>query len=102
MPGRSYVPVPVINTRREDAVPNGGIPIHMIMRPRGSNMVVYCYAGEIAIYTSEEWEANARKGEPVMKLNREESAALSGFLRYWLGEQGPIHRRGDFDIEYRL
>ena len=31
-------------------MPNGGIPLHMILRPKHGNVVLYCYGGKLQVF----------------------------------------------------
>jgi hypothetical protein len=37
-------------------MPNGGTPIHMVLRPKHSSLGIHCLTNEIRIFTVEEWE----------------------------------------------
>ena len=68
-------------------MPNGGVPMHMILHPQQApDLVIYCRAGVMHLFSREEWEAKKAKGTPMATLAEPESAALAGFVKYWLGE----------------
>ena len=68
-------------------MPNGGVPMHMILYPKdGSQYVLYCQGGSLRIFAKEEWQRNKVKGVPLLTLTNHEGAAIGWFLKYWLGE----------------
>ena len=86
-------------------MPNGGVPIHMILHPAAGTLVLYCEGGVLRIYDRETWARERRKATPLATLSREDGAALGWFLRYWLGEdalrpgyqmRGQVHAEFDF------
>jgi hypothetical protein len=85
-------------------MPNGGIPINMLLRPRKSrDVVIYCHLQFVEIFRADDWpkryEAEAR---PLITLDSDEGAALAGFLRYWIGEPAgePVHAGRGINVEY--
>jgi hypothetical protein len=86
-------------------MPNGGVPISMVIRPASGGWVIYCHASELRVIESEEWE-KAPWGEvtPTLVLSAEESLVLERFLRYWLDDRGPagvtLRRDANVDSEY--
>ena len=77
-------------------MPNGGVPIEMLLRPKGkSSVVVYCRANELTIYAHDDWEAKRLEATPLCKLNPWEVSALAWFLQYWAEERGTPPRFGD-------
>jgi hypothetical protein len=70
-------------------MPNGGIPIHMLLRPKASDThVMYCHGAELKVIRKDEWERAKSKGDPEIVLDREEAQVLERFLRYWLQDSG--------------
>jgi hypothetical protein len=68
-------------------MPNGGVPMHMILYPReGSDTVLYCEGGVLRIFDRAEWDLRKASGAPRATLSEADGAALAWFLRYWLGE----------------
>jgi hypothetical protein len=69
-------------------MPNGGVPINMVLRPKAqSEYVVYCHGAELTIQREADLSAEGNR-EPVLVLDREEALVLERFLRYWLGDEG--------------
>jgi hypothetical protein len=84
-------------------MPNGGVPLHMILRPKQCrNIVIYCYGGEMRLYSQSEWDAKKSDGTPMATLTESEGAALAGFLQYWLGDWRlkACRPEPDVDAEY--
>ena len=86
-------------------MPNGGIPIHMVLKPRSSkDTVVYCHGAEVKVFAAENWENSHASADPVLTLNRDEALVLERFLKYWLeGEvagEGVLYRREGVDVEF--
>lgn len=68
-------------------MPNGGVPLHMILYPKDdSPYVVYCRGGSMRLYDRGTWAREKANGKPVCTLTAEEGAALAWFLKYWLGD----------------
>ena len=69
-------------------MPNGGVPRHMILRPRaGPDYVLHCDGGTMAVYARTDWDAQRASATPLFRLSSAEGASLAWFLRYWIGEQ---------------
>lgn len=70
-------------------MPNGGVPIHMVLTPsQGSKVVLYCEGTELRIISKDDWDAQKRKANPLAVLTPEEGIVRERFLRYWLGARG--------------
>ena len=70
-------------------MPNGGVPLHMVLEPKhSSEWVVYCRAATINVYAKDEWHARGSAGTPVLSVDEKEARALVGFLGYWLHQPG--------------
>lgn len=84
-------------------MPNGGVPLHMVIRPRGSGVsVLYCQGADVRVVARADWERLGVQAGPVLVLGRAEAQVLERFLRYWLQDhdEGPIYRHPDVDVEY--
>jgi hypothetical protein len=84
-------------------MPNGGVPIHMMLRPKASDThVIYCHGSELKMIPNEEWELAKSKGRPDLVLDRQEAQVLERFLRYWLSDtgDGPLCHEPDVDTEF--
>ena len=85
-------------------MPNGGVPRHMILRPReGSDFVLHCEGGAMALYSRAEWDAHRAAAMPLFRLSPAEGASLAWFLRYWLGEPSlrpGYQMRSEVDAEF--
>jgi hypothetical protein len=66
-------------------MPNGGVPIHMLMRPKQGDVVIHCHGGVVRFYSHAEWERGGDR-EPMSELDEAEARMLMGFLRYWIGD----------------
>ena len=75
-------------------MPNGGVPISLILKPKESNVVVHCESNkEINIYDRSEWEKKitslAHGGKPqdvmnpIAKLTKNEAWSIAAFLNGW-------------------
>ena len=68
-------------------MPNGGVPMHMILYPKdGSPYVIYCKGGEMLLYDRNVWDQEKASGTPLCTFTEVEGAAIAWFLKYWLGE----------------
>jgi hypothetical protein len=68
-------------------MPNGGVPIHMVLYPKdGSPFVLYCKGGQLTLYNRDVWEREKTAGATLCTLTLDEAAAVAWFLKYWLGE----------------
>lgn len=84
-------------------MPNGGVPIHMMLYPRqGSDVVIYCHAGEMRIFSRKDWEVKGVHANPIAIISESESAALAWVLKYWLGDERlkPGYRMSDITAEF--
>ena len=68
-------------------MPNGGVPLHKALFPQEGELVAYCRASQLSIFTTTEWEGNKVNGKPLAVLSAGESAARVGFLVHWLGDR---------------
>jgi hypothetical protein len=50
---------------REVVMPNGGVPIHMILRPATGGWVVHCHGTEMRLIEETEWDASKRTLDPL-------------------------------------
>jgi hypothetical protein len=78
-------------------------PYAHVFHPRdGSDIILYCRAGELRIYTQQEWDEKKAEGKPLASLSRAEGAAIAWFLRYWLGEDNlkPGYHNSLVDAEF--
>ena len=74
-------------------MPNGGVPISLILRPKESDVVFHCKTSdEITIYDKAEWEEKitslARGGpkeimKPIAQLTRNEVWSIVAFVNAW-------------------
>lgn len=68
-------------------MPNGGVPMHMILYPKdSSSYVIYCNGGQMSLYDRASWDRKKAKAKPLCTFTREEGAAIAWFLKYWLGD----------------
>jgi hypothetical protein len=83
-------------------MPNGGVPINMLLRSQDSGHVIYCHAADMKVLSKEEWERAKSEGVPILVLNKLEAQVVELFVRYWLQdtEEGPICRQPGVDVEY--
>lgn len=84
-------------------MPNGGIPMHMVLHPRDGDVVIHCQGGEMRIISKDEWGRDGVKAATICTLSNPEGAALAWHLRYWLGEAAlkPGYRMGsEVQAEY--
>lgn len=84
-------------------MPNGGVPMHMVLYPKdGSEIVIYCHAGDLKIYTRKAWDEIKSQAQPLATLSESEGAAIAWFLRYWLGDGrlAPGYNMRDVNAEF--
>jgi hypothetical protein len=63
----------------ETRMPNGGVPLHMLVQMDDGVHAIYCRETEVEI----------RPGETtVLRIDDERSRALTSFLRYWWSPHG--------------
>jgi hypothetical protein len=84
-------------------MPNGGVPMHMILYPKSGEYVLYCRGGELRIIARDAWQREKWAAAPLVTLSSAEGAALAWHLRYWLGEDA-LHpgydMRNEVQAEY--
>ena len=74
-------------------MPNGGVPIHMVLTPgHGEGVVLYCHGSELRIINRADWESAGVNAPPLAILSPREALVLERFLRYWLhdSDTGPL------------
>ncbi len=85
-------------------MPNGGVPMHMVIRPKGnSQAVIYCRGSNLFVVDKAEWEAKQSAGEALLKLDDDESLVLERFLTYWLeprSAEGVLYKREGVDVVF--
>jgi hypothetical protein len=68
-------------------MPNGGVPLHMILRPRdGSPIVLHAEGAKLAIHSADLWDRDKTNAAPLAVISEAEAFVLSRFLRYWLAD----------------
>jgi hypothetical protein len=68
-------------------MPNGGVPMHMILYPKdGSPCVLYCKGSEMHLHDRNVWERGKVDGTSFYTFTEAEGAAIAWFLKYWLDE----------------
>ena len=84
-------------------MPNGGVPMHMVLHPKDGGLVFYCRGAELRIVARDAWESQKSAAASLCTLTKAEAGALASHLRYWLGEAPvrPGHTmRGEVNAEY--
>lgn len=66
-------------------MPNGGVPINMVLFPKDGHIAIFCHAGEMKIYSRPDWEVKGVDATPLASFSESEAAAIAWFLQYWLG-----------------
>ncbi len=65
-------------------MPNGGVPMHMMLYPKSAPYVFYCKGGVLKVIARARWQELLSDAPPIVELDREESALLMRFMHYWL------------------
>ena len=92
-------------------MPDGGYPLHLILRPKGApGLVVHSRGGELRVFTQEEWGEHVKNlyprtpseetGTPLLKLTEQEAAVLAAHLHHWLPDAGRHYFSRDVDADY--
>ena len=72
-------------------MPNGGVPLHMILQPQdGSPYVLYLKGGVPRLCSRSAREQHGADAPSLLELTEKEAAAIAWFVRYWLGEEALI------------
>jgi hypothetical protein len=68
-------------------MPNGGVPIHMILRLKNNpEIVIYSFSGNLLFFSREEWETNSLEvRKPIIAINESEAKVMAWFIDYWVG-----------------
>ena len=77
----------------------------MRLKPRRSaDFVIVCEGANVMLFDSAEWERRGIAGEPVLRLEEDEGAAVARFVTHWAEsrEQPPGSRRTPPDVAYDL
>jgi hypothetical protein len=74
-------------------MPNGGVPIHMALKPSDGEVVLSCQGASLRVIPWDEWRERKHAGRELCRLTRAEAMVLQRFLRYWLQDDGsgPIY-----------
>ncbi|MFM7132711.1 MAG: hypothetical protein ACKO0W_00165 [Planctomycetota bacterium] len=88
-------------------MPNGGVPITMILRPRRGGVVVIGHSGVVSVYARAEWEAAGSRATPIFRLTEAEGRVLASHIEHWVGgasngSEGGDGARDRVDVEYDL
>ena len=68
-------------------MPNGGVPLHMLLRPRnGEGYVFYCGGDALHLIPADGWEKDRTDAAPLLSLNAAELRVTAVFVQYWSGE----------------
>lgn len=85
-------------------MPNGGVPLHMALKPHlGEDYVFYARGKDLHLIALDEWEKHGRKATPLLSITPEELRVLTSFVLYWAGDNSarPIYSlpgvRAEFD-----
>ncbi len=84
-------------------MPNGGVPMHMVLTPQESDAyVVYCRGAELRVIAKSDWDKSGAASDPSLALTEVEVQVLERFLRYWLHDkgEGPIYRQPEVNVVY--
>lgn len=88
-------------------MPNGGVPITMILRPRKGGVVIVGHSGVVSVYAHDAWEAAGARATPIFRLTEAEGRVLAAHIEHWAGSasHGPSRSDGTdsrVDVEYDL
>lgn len=84
-------------------MPNGGVPMHMVLTPtEKSAVVLYCKGAELRLISKADWDAQQANATPLATLTPKEGLVLERFLRYWLQdtENGPLYHEQGVGAEF--
>lgn len=92
-------------------MPDGGYPLHLILRPKGHpDLVVHSRGGEFRVFTRDEWDEHVQnlypqtpeeeRGTPLLVLNDEEAKVLAAHLGHWLPDAGHHYFSPSVDADY--
>jgi hypothetical protein len=71
----------------DDRMPNGGYPLHMVLKPRRSaDYVIHAEGARVRLFTAEAWEESRGGATPLLELEADEAAALARFVMHWAPE----------------
>lgn len=72
-------------------MPNGGVPMHMILHPQdGSPYVLHLEGGIARLYERAAWKQHKATASPLLELSAEEAGAIAWFIRHWLGNEALV------------
>jgi hypothetical protein len=88
-------------------MPNGGVPITMILRPKAGDVVVVGHSATVTVYPRQAWEAEGVRAAPIFEMTGAEGRVLAKHIAYWAGGASHGSSRVDdarerVDVEYDL
>ena len=84
-------------------MPNGGVPLHMILRPSlGEGYVLYARGSALHIIAGDDWQELRAEAEPLLSLTPAEVRVLAAFVQFWSGDEAarPIYSLPDVRVHY--
>lgn len=81
-------------------MPNGGHPMHMVLRPRSSpSLIVYGRGPTLRVVDEAEWVRSGPAGKALLELDADEVAVIVDFLGGWL-HRAPEIPRPSVDVRF--
>lgn len=84
-------------------MPNGGVPLHMVLKPKlGEGYVFYAQGKALHLITVDEWEKHGREATPLLSITPAELRVLASFVLHWAGDESarPIYSWLGVDVEF--
>lgn len=84
-------------------MPNGGVPLHMVVRPPQSDLVIHCEEAHLSIYRKTEWDADGTDASPIATLDEAACGGIAWFLQHWIVDKEllqPGYNLPGFEFEY--
>lgn len=68
-------------------MPNGGVPIHMVLYLKNNpEIVVYSFGGNLLVFNRNDWETLPHSDlKPMIEISKDETKMLAWFIDYWVG-----------------